>query len=173
MLSKPTRISKDTISKHIAKAAPSNASNATLELFCSGIFNCLRIIEEEPSYYESVSRPMAARIAAVRVSTPPTANAGGPNTVGEGGTVSLSGAGTDIEGTSLVYAWDLDDNGTFENSGQNPVFSAAGLDGPTNRTVKLRVTDGAGLTAVSSTTVNVLNVAPTLISVSGPTAPAP
>ena len=93
--------------------------------------------------------------------------------MGEGASASLSGAGTDIEGTSLAYAWDLDNNGTFETSGQYPVFSAVGLDGPTSRTVKLSVTDGAGLTAVSSATVNVFNVAPTLTSVTGPSAPAP
>jgi hypothetical protein len=103
--------------------------------------------------------------------TPPTANAGGPYQVNEGGAVSLSGAGTDVEGTALTYGWDLDANGTFETTGQNPIFSAAGLDGPTSRSVSLRVTDAAGLSAVSNATVNVLNVAPTLNSVTGPVAP--
>lgn len=114
----------------------------------------------------------ASRSFTVEVTNaPPTANAGGPYQVGEGGTVGLSGAGADTEGTALTFEWDLDDNGTFETAGQNPVFSAAGLDGPTSRTVKLRVTDAAGLSAVSSATVNVSNVAPTLHSVTGPVAP--
>jgi hypothetical protein len=103
---------------------------------------------------------------------PPTANAGGPYAVGEGGTVALRGVGSDVEGTSLSYAWDLDNDGSYETVGRDPVFSAIGVDGPTSRTVGLRVTDGAGLSALSTATVNVFNVAPTLISVSGPLTPA-
>lgn len=102
---------------------------------------------------------------------PPTANAGGPYQVYEGGAVNLAGAGSDIDGAALAYEWDLDGNGTFETAGQNPTFSAAGLDGPTNRSVKLRVTDSAGSTAVSTAVVNVANVAPTLVSITGSVAP--
>jgi hypothetical protein len=114
----------------------------------------------------------ASRSFTVEVlNAPPTADAGGPYQAGEGGAVALAGAGADAEGAALTYEWDLDDNGSFETVGQNPSFSAAGLDGPASRTVKLRVTDAAGLSAVSSATVNILNVAPTLNSVVGPVAP--
>ena len=63
----------------------------------------------------------------------PTANAGGPYTVDEGGTITLNGSGTDPAGAAdpLTFAWDLDNNGSFETSGASPVFGAAGLDGPT------------------------------------------
>ena len=105
------------------------------------------------------------------LNAPPTANAGGPYQVGEGGAVNLSGSGTDVEGTALTYDWDLDDNGSFETTGQNPIFSAVGLNGPTSRTVRLRVTDGAGLSAINTATVIISNAAPTLNSVSGPLNP--
>ncbi|MEX2093581.1 MAG: PKD domain-containing protein, partial [Pirellulales bacterium] len=93
----------------------------------------------------------------------PTADTGGPYTVGEGGTVTLSGSGTDPAGAAdpLTFAWDLDDNGSFETSGASPTFSAAGLDGPTSRTIHLQVSDGDGGVTTATTTVSVVNVAPT------------
>jgi predicted extracellular nuclease len=90
----------------------------------------------------------------------PTANAGGPYSVVEGGTVTLSATGTDPDGDTLTYAWDLDGDGAFEKSGQSVTFSASGLDGPSSRTVKVRATDPGGLAGVASATVNVLNGPP-------------
>ena len=74
--------------------------------------------------------------------------------------MTVSANGTDPNGDALTYAWDLDNDGTFETAGQTATFSAAALDGPTSRTVKVQATDGGGLSAVSSATVNVVNVAP-------------
>lgn len=102
---------------------------------------------------------------------PPTANAVGPYAVNEGGGVALSGNGSDPEGSALTYAWDLNNDGTFETAGQHTTFSAAGLDGPTSRTVRLLVTDVGGLTAMSTAIVNVANVAPTIVSLTGPVDP--
>ncbi|HTP08097.1 MAG TPA: lamin tail domain-containing protein, partial [Anaerolineae bacterium] len=97
-------------------------------------------------------------VATFVINDPPTADAGGPYAVNEGSSVTLSATGTDPEGQPLTYAWDLDDNGTFETSGQSVSF--AGMDGPAIQTVKVQVTDNGGLTAVASTTVTVNNVAP-------------
>ena len=44
----------------------------------------------------------------------PVANANGPYAVDEGSSVGLTGSGTDADGDTLTYAWDLDNNGTFE-----------------------------------------------------------
>jgi hypothetical protein len=87
----------------------------------------------------------------------PTASAGGPYSVPEGGSATLAGSGT---GQGLTYAWDLDNDGTFETAGQTATFSAATIDGPATRQVGFRVSDGE-LSAVSSATVQVTNVAPT------------
>ena len=92
----------------------------------------------------------------------PTVSAGGPYTVAEGGTVNVSATGNDPNsGDTLSYAWDLDDNGSFETPGQSPTFSAVSDDGPGARTIKVQVTDSGGLSAVASTAVNIENVAPT------------
>ncbi|MFT3890897.1 MAG: ExeM/NucH family extracellular endonuclease [Anaerolineales bacterium] len=91
----------------------------------------------------------------------PTVDAGGPYTVNEGGSVTLNAVGSDPNtGDTLTYAWDLDNNGSFETSGQSVSFSATLLDGPTSATVKVKVTDQLGLSAESTATVNVANVAP-------------
>ena len=110
-------------------------------------------------------------IIGVHLNMPPTADAGGPYSVDEGGSVALSASGTDPENGALTYAWDLDNNGTFETAGKSVTFSAAVLDGPSTRTGKVRVSDG-DLVAIASATVNVLNVAPTA-SAGGPYAGVP
>src|SRR5919109_1426302 len=99
-------------------------------------------------------------VVKVALNAPPSAAAGGPYSVAEGGSVALSASGTDPEGGALSYAWDLDDNGTFETPGQNVTFSSD--DGPATPTVKVQVTDNGGLTDVAQATVQVTNVAPTL-----------
>jgi predicted extracellular nuclease len=93
---------------------------------------------------------------------PPTVDAGGPYSVPEGSSVTVTATGSDPNGDSLTYAWDLDNNGSFETSGQSVSFDASLLDGPSSYTVKVRATDPGGLSAVSSATVNVTNVKPTV-----------
>jgi predicted extracellular nuclease len=107
-------------------------------------------------------------VIGVQLADPPTANAGGPYTVAEGGSTTLAGSGT---GNGLTYEWDLDGDGTFEAAGQNPTFSAAALDGPTTRPVTLRVSDGE-LTVNAAATVTVVNVAPTATLHAPPSASA-
>jgi uncharacterized delta-60 repeat protein len=99
------------------------------------------------------------------VNIPPTANAGGPYTVAEGGSVQLNGSGSTPGTGTLTYAWDLNGNGIFGEAGEtgvNPTFSAANLDGPSQVTVYLRVTNSAGLSDTTSAVINVTNVAPTV-----------
>ena len=103
---------------------------------------------------------------------PPTADAGGPYTVAEGGAVALSGAGADPDaGDTLTYAWDLDENGSFETAGQAPTFSAATLDGPADKLVVLQVCDNRGDCGTSLATVTVTNVAPTVGAIGAPLEP--
>lgn len=92
---------------------------------------------------------------------PPSVGAGGPYTVGEGGSVSLTATGSDPEDGALAYEWDLDGDSAFEIPGQRVAFSAAELDGPLARTVKVRVTDPGGFSAEATATVDVRNAAPT------------
>lgn len=86
----------------------------------------------------------------------PTVNAGGPYSVVEGASVSLSATGSDINGNSLTYAWDLDNDGSFETPGQSVSFSAEALTAPSSHIVKVQGTDPGGLTSVSESTVTVI-----------------
>jgi Rax2 C-terminal beta propeller domain/Secretion system C-terminal sorting domain/Bacterial Ig domain len=94
------------------------------------------------------------------LNAPPTVAAGGPYNVNEGASVSVTASGSDPENGPLTYAWDLDNNGSFETAGQSATLSAANLDGPSSQIIKVQVTDNDGLTATAQATVNVLNVAP-------------
>jgi len=93
------------------------------------------------------------------VNEPPTVSAGGPYSVDEGSSVTVTASGTDPE-SELQYAWDLDNDGTFETPGQTATFSAAAIDGPATRTIAVRVTDDGGLTATDTAIVTIANVAP-------------
>src|SRR5262249_39017004 len=81
-------------------------------------------------------------------------------------------------GSALRFAWDLDGDGVFgetgpaaaagDEVGPNPLFSAAALDGPTVRTIRLRVTGDAGLTTFAQTTVTVADAPPRPVSLGAP-----
>ncbi len=99
----------------------------------------------------------------------PNAEAGGPYAVDEGADVALDGTGDDPGGGAVTFAWDLDDDGAFDDSDlEDPIFSAADLDGPAAVTVHLRVTNDAGRSADSEADVDIANLAPTT---PGPTSP--
>ena len=90
----------------------------------------------------------------------PTVSGGGPYSVSEGASITLSASGSDPNGDGLAYAWDLDDDGSFETPGQNVTFSAALLDGPGTASVAVRATDAGGLSAEVPVTVTITNAAP-------------
>ncbi|MCY2953933.1 MAG: PKD domain-containing protein [Planctomycetota bacterium] len=108
----------------------------------------------------------------------PVANPAGPYSVNEGATVSLNASAS--SGTGLTYAWDLDGDGIFaetgaaatrgNETGASPTFSALALDGPSTTTVSLRVTDSSAQTSPTvSATINITNVPPTLTITGNPT----
>lgn len=91
---------------------------------------------------------------------PPVADIGGPYTTDEGTDVTLDASGSsDPEGGALSYAWDLDDDGIFDDAtGPTALFDDVGQDGVF--TVRVRVSDPLGETDDDETTVTVENVAP-------------
>ncbi|HSL30709.1 MAG TPA: PxKF domain-containing protein, partial [Anaerolineales bacterium] len=86
----------------------------------------------------------------------PTVDAGGPYSVNEGSSVSVSATGADPDDDTLTYEWDLDNNGSFETPGQTATFDATSLTAPATYTIHVQVTDSGGLTAVDSATVSVI-----------------
>ncbi len=106
----------------------------------------------------------------------PTASAGGPYTIGEGGSLVLDASlstDSDEAGDTLTYEWDFDDDGHYDDAvGVNPIFSAIDLDGFPGAAipVRLRVTDSAGATSVSTATITITNAnpVPSIVSISSP-----
>lgn len=70
-------------------------------------------------------------------------------------TIQFDASGsTDPDGTIATYEWDFDDDGTYEAS--QPTPTATWIYGsPGDRNVTLRVTDGAGMTANTTTEIDV------------------
>jgi hypothetical protein len=112
----------------------------------------------EPNAYRSSDHDPV--VIGLNPNASPTVDAGGPYSVNEGGSVTVNATGSDPNGDTLTYAWDLNNDGSFETSGQSATFSAAALDGPSSYTIKVRATDNGNLIAVDEATVNVQNVAP-------------
>jgi hypothetical protein len=96
---------------------------------------------------------------------PPTASAGGPYGTPEGMDVTLDATGsTDPDGETLVYAWDLDGDGEFDDAtGPSPAFASVGQDGVFPVSVKV---SAGGVFSIDSTTVTVTNVAPSILATS-------
>ena len=102
----------------------------------------------------------------------PVANAGGPYTVTEGQSLTLGASGSsDVEGGALSYAWDLDNDGQYDDAtGVGPTLTWAqmvsfGIADDGTYTIGLRVTDAdpdGSLSSTATTTVTVLNAAPTV-----------
>ena len=94
-------------------------------------------------------------VVGLNLNAPPVVNAGGPYQVSAGGIVTVTATGSDPNGGSLTYVWDLDNNGSFETTGRSVTFSAAAMTAPSTRTIRVRVTDGGGLMATAAATVQV------------------
>jgi predicted extracellular nuclease len=95
-------------------------------------------------------------LVGINMNASPTVDAGGPYAVIEGSSVIVSATGTDPDGDALTYAWDLDNDGTFETAGQSATFSATGIEAPATRTIGVQVTDEGGLTGTDTAVVNVI-----------------
>ncbi len=125
-------------------------------------------------------------LARVLDNTAPLADAGRGYSVPEGGSLQLDASNSsDLEQPidSLLFEWDLDGDGVFGETGADaksgdevgiyPLFSAAELDGPTQIVVTLRVTDQEGLSGEDTVTIEITNVAPQDLTISGRTSAVP
>jgi|GEM_PF-684218 len=94
------------------------------------------------------------------IGDPPVANAGGPYSVEEGGSIMLDGSSSqDPDGEVVAWAWDFDGDGYYDDAtGPTPIFNATS-DG--EHTVGLRVTDDKGQRGTATAMVMVANLPPT------------
>jgi hypothetical protein len=83
--------------------------------------------------------------------------AGGPYFVPQGQSILLRGHGASTVGATLLYAWEWNGDGKFdEATGPNALFSSAGLAPGTVTNVILRITDSATNSVQSTTTLTVV-----------------
>ncbi len=136
-----------------------------IEISASGIYRLQFNAQNPGSQVAFVQRQIKVDLEDPILDTPI-----GPFAVDEGGTVVVSASvatnafGIPLNNDVLVnYDWDLDNDGIFETTDEQPSFSAAALDGPTSQTIQVRVTDIASRTTTAQATVNIANVAPTVI----------
>lgn len=112
-------------------------------------------------------------LTVVSPNQPPVANAFGPYTDNEGGSLTLDGSHSsdpDQSSQSLTYLWDLDGDDVFgetgadasrgDETGVSPTFSATGLDGPSTWQVSLQVTDNGGLSSTDLALIEITNWEP-------------
>jgi hypothetical protein len=106
---------------------------------------------------------------------PPLADAGGPYTIDEGIGLALdASASSDPDNDPLTFAWDLDNDGQFDDAaGSAPTISAAdlaalGVGDDGTYTIHVQVIDDDGATDTADTTLEVRNAAPTITSVENP-----
>lgn len=94
----------------------------------------------------------------------PTADAGGPYTATAGKTITLDGSASydpDIPIDSFSFAWDLDDDGLFDDANVvNPEFSTDGYSAGDSTTVALQVTDTEGVVHTDTANVSFSDLVP-------------
>ncbi|QDS88367.1 Cadherin domain protein [Rosistilla ulvae] len=118
-----------------------------------------------------VSSVGTVHLTVTPVNDAPTAHAGGTYTIEEGSSLSLDGSlSSDVDNAIVSYRWDLDGDGIFGEPGESlgelaiadwATLNTHGITGDGSYTIGLQVTDALGLTATSTATLIVTNVAPT------------
>jgi MYXO-CTERM domain-containing protein len=116
-----------------------------------------QVIPAFPSGWQSVIRMGSENFVVVRDSCPSLTVPSGGFSVAEASSISLMATSTG------AVEWDLNNDGTFETTGNPVSFSAAALDGPSTRAIALR---GVGRCSSVSTTssISVVNLNPMVTS---------
>jgi len=91
----------------------------------------------------------------------PTADAGGPYSLGQGGSVALDGSGSsDSDGSIVNYEWDCTSNGSYDVSSSSPTANSCSYPDDGTYTLTLRVTDDDGAQDTDTVGVTVTNALP-------------
>ena len=117
------------------------------------------------TYLVNPTYPTSSGTTSQVVGAASAAEAGGPYTVAEGGSLTLAGSVAPAD-PAATYTWDVNGDGTFgDATGAAPTLTWAQLealgidDGPSSHVITLRVTSGAQ-TATDTAMLQVTNVGP-------------
>ena len=127
--------------------------NATFNSTTTGAFTIgLRVTDGDGDSGTATTSVTVANVA-------PTAVAGGPYSGDQGADIALDASASSDPGNDIVsYAWDLDNDGSFDDAtGASATFNSAA---PGTFTVGLQVTDGDGDSGTDTATVTVNDIAP-------------
>jgi len=117
------------------------------------------VVDDENEGHTATANVTIANVA-------PTAEAGGPYSAAQGGTIQFHGSAQDPGSDVLTYKWDLNNDGVYETTGQNPqkTFSTGG-----QFTVWLEVTDDDGGSGKDSAPVVIAAYPPVLQTIANQT----
>jgi hypothetical protein len=85
----------------------------------------------------------------------PTVTTTGPYTVRSGAAIVLRAMGSDPDGDALTFAWDLNNDGTFETIGASVGYTGPAVTAPFTQAVRVRASDASGNAAVAETSIDV------------------
>ena len=102
---------------------------------------------------------------------PPILDSNGPYTTGEGSPLSFDASGVIVLENLLQYRWDFEDDGTWDTDWlTSPTISHTWYD-DWRGTAIVEVTDGELFERARTTTINILNVDPTVSAIVAPLEP--
>ena len=146
----------------------SDVANGTLTFNADGSFEYIPNVDfngSDPFTYKANDGAVDSDVTTVTltiiaVNDPPVADAGGPYGGTEGSPLVLDASGSSDVDSEVSYAWDLDNDGEYDDAtGVGPTASFAD-DG--TYIIAVRVEDDLGLFDTDEATVTVINVAPTV-----------
>jgi plastocyanin len=108
------------------------------------------------------------------VSAAPTASFTAPSSAQTGQTVAFNASASgDTDGTIAKYEWDLDGDGVYETDTGTTATTTRSYATVGARTIRLRVTDNAGLTTVTTRSIQISAPPPPVAKPVIPVVPAP
>jgi Ca2+-binding RTX toxin-like protein len=169
----PGQIIFNYINLNTGDSTNAQGANAVVKIDAGDMQNGHQLLISDHNFNPLIAGGSAILISNV-ITQRPHAVITVPQNIEEGMTILEGSASTDPTDTAsaLTYAWDLDGDGKYGETGQDasfggevgisPTFSSPALANDTIFPISLRVTDSAGLISYAFATVNVHHIPPQL-----------